>query len=406
MILKMNVVIFHENNEGFGGMETLLLRFYDYFCAHGFEVFYISKHDTYSARGYSRPNMVFLGEAYKQLISRRFLIRQLKELGVADIRLAIAMDSFSALIAPLLSTIQRHKQCVALATNWVPNYFRMQNTKRYHPMSLAQSYNLKKHYNRDSILFMTSQYISEGRMILGPDWNATLFPVPINAARYSSVKRSPDRKKIVSVGRLASMKEYNLYMPEILARLVAKGYDVHWDVYGVGEYKGQVENEIKKGGLTGRINLLGELPYEKFPEVLAKAGYFLGMGTAVLEAAAAGVPNIVAVAYDATGITHGPLYAQKYGNLGEVDKTQELYQVEDELRRLLRCSEEDYQRECVRNADAARAYDETMLLAKLENKLRLKPIPPSFFFYSLLDAYATLRWMFTRVCSLASMFRK
>jgi glycosyltransferase involved in cell wall biosynthesis len=396
----MNIIILYENPPEFGGMETLLLRIYDYFVGRGFNVFCILRYDVYSARGHLRKNMEFLGKDYKRLISRRFLIRQTKKFKIADVRLAIAMDLFSALIGPLFSTIQSNEKCIAIASNWGPGYFSMQKKMPCHPMSVVQSYNLKKNYCKDRILFMSSQYISDGREVLGSQWDATLFPLPISVGRYSLVERNPDRKIIVSVGRLSSMKEYNFYMVNVMEQLIAKGYDIFWHIYGDGDYKTQVMKAVERSGLMGRVKLWGELPYENFPEVLARAGYFVGMGTSVLEASAAGVPNIVAVAYDTSGITHGPLYAQEYGNLGEIVKTQTLIKVEDEVQRLLLLSDDDYHLECSLNAKAAKEYDEKILLPKLEDRLALKPICPSCFFYLFLEGYEALRWFLKVVCKL------
>ena len=119
----MNIIILYENPPEFGGMETLLLRIYDYFVGRGFNVFCILRYDVYSARGHLRKNMEFLGKDYKRLISRRFLIRQTKKFKIADVRLAIAMDLFSALIGPLFSTIQSNEKCIAIASNWGTGYF-------------------------------------------------------------------------------------------------------------------------------------------------------------------------------------------------------------------------------------------------------------------------------------------
>src|SRR5690606_13297137 len=67
-----------------------------------------------------------------------------------------------------------------------------------------------------------------------------LWPIPIEARGRAVLQRSAARGKIVSVGRLAPMKEYNLAMVDVVRELCAKGHNVTWTVYGSGPLEGAI----------------------------------------------------------------------------------------------------------------------------------------------------------------------
>jgi D-inositol-3-phosphate glycosyltransferase len=69
---------------------------------------------------------------------------------------------------------------------------------------------------------------------------------------------------------------------------------------GTTAYREQLEAEIAAVGLTDRVHLLADVPYERMPDVLAAADVVVqpshreGLGLAALEAMAAGVPVVAA----------------------------------------------------------------------------------------------------------------
>ncbi|MGO3421766.1 MAG: glycosyltransferase family 4 protein [Pseudoalteromonas distincta] len=118
--------------------------------------------------------------------------------------------------------------------------------------------------------------------------------------------------KIVAIGRLVDFKTYNFYMIKVLKNLKAKGFNVQFDIYGDGPLKAQIADEINKAGLSESIHLKGTLDYLKFDETVSNYNLFIGSGTAIIQAAALGLPSIVGV--------ENVIEAETYGYFSDVNQ--------------------------------------------------------------------------------------
>jgi hypothetical protein len=88
------------------------------------------------------------------------------------------------------------------------------------------------------------------------------------------------------------------------------------------------------------------------------------MGTAILEASFSSVPSVPASAYEPLGLTYGPIYTLPFGMIGQVkDDEPPKMHVYDELVRILKLSEAEYQAEAKRVCEHVQGYglDERML---------------------------------------------
>lgn len=118
--------------------------------------------------------------------------------------------------------------------------------------------------------------------------------------------------KIVAIGRLVDFKTYNFYMIKVLKNLKTKGFNVQFDIYGDGPLKAQIADEINKAGLSESIHLKGTLDYLKFDETVSNYNLFIGSGTAIIQAAALGLPSIVGV--------ENVIEAETYGYFSDVNQ--------------------------------------------------------------------------------------
>lgn len=118
--------------------------------------------------------------------------------------------------------------------------------------------------------------------------------------------------KIVAIGRLVDFKTYNFYMIKVLKNLKTKGLNVQFDIYGDGPLKAQIADEINKAGLSESIHLKGTLDYLKFDETVSNYNLFIGSGTAIIQAAALGLPSIVGV--------ENVIEAETYGYFSDVNQ--------------------------------------------------------------------------------------
>lgn len=124
-----------------------------------------------------------------------------------------------------------------------------------------------------------------------------------NTFRLGVVDRKPvtlsgDLKaplKIVAVGRLVEFKTYNYFMLEVITRLLNKGVDIQFEIYGDGPLKQDIQDKINQANLQGKVALKGALDYSKFDETIKNYDLFIGSGTAIIQASSLGVPCITGV---------------------------------------------------------------------------------------------------------------
>jgi glycosyltransferase involved in cell wall biosynthesis len=188
----------------------------------------------------------------------------------------------------------------------------------------------------------------------GVNARSHFWALPVDDTRFTFT-RMPRPGQILSIGRLSPMKEYNLFMPDVVAELRRRGFDVTWVVYGSGPYEREIRVRAEALGILPFVELKGEIDYQNLEAAMVNAYVFVGMGTAIIEASLARIPSILALAYDRTGLTYGPLHAVPHGRIGQImrDVAPSLHVV-DELERILRLSSTQYEEECNR----ARAYAE------------------------------------------------
>lgn len=235
------------------------------------------------------------------------------------------------------------------------------------PTALLVRWILKKQASSVSVVAMTKRLQAEWDSTFGRRAMADFIPLPVDLKPFRDIERRPKAYKIVSVGRLDDYKTYNLFMPAIIRRLVDQGLDVSYEIYGEGVFRPQIEDLVEELGLEGRITLMGYLPYTQFPEVLEEAYVFIGMGTAAIEAAAAGVPTIYSAPRDMQGLTHGLVHDfDMTEQCGFVEETNPTLKVENVLRDLISLEPRQYDLECQKSHDAMELYSMGRVMSQYE----------------------------------------
>lgn len=131
--------------------------------------------------------------------------------------------------------------------------------ERYHPVSLYQIYN------------------------------------PVDERIKYGYQANHNPKKIISVGRLTYQKNYPLLL-RVAKEVLDKHPDWSWDIYGEGEEKKEITNNIREKGLEGKVVLKGQVNnlYERYKDYsfYVITSRYEGFGMALLEASRAGLPII------------------------------------------------------------------------------------------------------------------
>lgn len=117
--------------------------------------------------------------------------------------------------------------------------------------------------------------------------------------------KQPGILRVVSVGRLTEFKTYNLSMMSVVHKLASQGVDIQYHVYGSGSLQQRMLQEIDHLGLKDHVVLHGDLSYSLLDKTLKAYDVFVGSGTALLHAAANGVPCIAAIENEPAPKTYG-----------------------------------------------------------------------------------------------------
>ena len=145
---------------------------------------------------------------------------------------------------------------------------------------------------------------------------APIIPLPVSSPEIRWVPTQSPALRIVSVGRLVDFKAYNLGAAQIVRSLLDDGIPVTWDIYGYGPLESEIASLASKEKVQSELRLRGKLPYNEYHQSILEHDVFVGMGTAAVEAAMAGLPTIVATVSEQFN-SYGFVHDLPFGNVGE-----------------------------------------------------------------------------------------
>lgn len=153
---------------------------------------------------------------------------------------------------------------------------------------------------------------------LGRDLSASpSLPIPIDTERLRPPAERPyERGKVVSVARLVPAYGYVGQMIRVVRELRDRGHELTYHSYGDGPERERLEAEARRLGVDDAVFLHPGVPYERFGEAVGDAFAFIGIGTALLEAAASGVPSLVAIDSHPGPATHGFIHETVGNTIG------------------------------------------------------------------------------------------
>jgi glycosyltransferase involved in cell wall biosynthesis len=340
-----------------GGLETLISRMSNWLLNRNHRVTLLA--NAVPERQELFPRGIKIIELGDQLLEICFWHKGRKtwpDLGIERPDVIKSFDLTAAWIASVISSGMK-----PVPKNLFGNYFPYLTVQSRNPLKSITPklflLSLRRNFVDESILCMSEEQVSEFRLHYGPQRNPIFWPLPIEDPSKNSPARIPRWGQIVSVGRLEPMKEYNIYMIDVIARLRQKGYPVTWTVFGEGTFEQAMKARIKALGLDGAIELKGRLVYSQFATAMQHAYLFVGMGTAIVEAALCGVPGVVALAHETSGVTYGCLHQFRFGNVGERMATTPATTIEAEIERILTLGKNEYEEEMHKTREYAKAYD-------------------------------------------------
>ncbi|HWI57979.1 MAG TPA: glycosyltransferase, partial [Bacillota bacterium] len=255
-----------------GGVETLLARMSRWLLKQGHQVdLLVGRGDNWVQTLPKEVRCIVLEERFSELYYYYHAKRLWKSFGLPNPDVIKSFDLDSAWIAPQLAAIIGNG-CRVLTGMYGSFLF-----KWYHAPPWLGTCSAAKLYVDNYVRAIPA----ESRLVCGVDQieeleevfqeKCFLWPIPIDTAVFNQASRKPKWGKIVSVGRIDVLKQYNLYMVDVVKELIARGHNVSWSIYGTGDKEPIVRKHIEQAGLQDVVSLNGTVPYQRFWEVLSDA---------------------------------------------------------------------------------------------------------------------------------------
>ena len=339
----MNFLLVYSGPGILGGIETLILRMSRWLAKSGHHVtLLVESSEQWSDNLPPEVRCIALGKRFPELYYYFHARRLWKTLAIPRPDVIKSFDIGSSWIACQLAALTggNAKVIAGIYNPYVFSWYYDIKSAAFWEANKVYVGNFVENIPARNRIFCSAEQIEEFNQV--HHQSGHLWPIPIATSEFEPATRCAKWGKIVSVGRLSPMKEYNLYMVDVVRDLVERGHNVTWSVYGTGEYEGPMREAIRRHGLEQVISMEGMLPYKRFRQALEDAYVFVGMGTTILEASLFKVPNITAVAYDREGLTWGPVYRIPQGSLGPTSDVPPRLKVTDEIERILRLQPSEY----------------------------------------------------------------
>jgi glycosyltransferase involved in cell wall biosynthesis len=170
----------------------------------------------------------------------------------------------------------------------------------------------------ENFMFSTDSMALQTGDCIGRDFGRSpvlRYPVDTDRLRPRPNRRV-DRHKIVSVTRLSPYYTHHAQMIRVIRDLRAQGHPFTYHAYGDGEERGALERAARSLRVEDSVFFHGTLPYDEFADAMDDAFVYIGLGTALVEAAACGVPALVGIDLHPGPATYGFLHDTGSGAVG------------------------------------------------------------------------------------------
>jgi 1,2-diacylglycerol 3-alpha-glucosyltransferase len=365
--MRMKILFIYENMYAMGGIQTWLSRVAPGLRADGHEVALLTRPtgedwDSTSAfvEGLSEHAAVHLG-------GRRWFDRP----GSFDPPPEPADILFACNLPALLraALLQRSRMPTAkvVAAVFHPSEYCWQVPLRQRRWREHVGARLVRRLPPENFMFSTDSMRQLTGTCLGRDLSASpVLPLPVDTTRFSlQARRRVDRNKVVSVTRLSSSYAHHAQMIDVIRELRDQGRAFTYHAYGDGEQRAALESKARRLEVSDAVFFHGTLPYDRFTDAVGDAFAYMGFGTALVEAAACGVPALVGIDPHPGPATYGFFQDTEGNDLGGRLPGQREFEIKERLLWLADRTEEEYRRIELASRARAEEFSLELLLPRL-----------------------------------------
>ena len=350
----MNILFIQDHVEALGGTQTLTARLAKMFLDDGASVTVILTTNRASSsvlRVFPEDcQFVFLDSKLRRLVRFPFGLRNHLPKFKKPYDAVISFSLGGFYLAEILGVYYGLKG---------PQYWYVVSPEsiKHDPLKTAKLFILSGG-NEKNIIFMNQECKVQFKenQYLNID-ESPIIPLPVNSRNKVTVSISPPR--IISIGRIEPrMKTYNWSMLNVVRELRKKHPELTWEIYGDGseENIANLKQSIQTNECQDFVFLRGRVEYEKMEDALYGKSVFVGMGTAAVEAASAGLPTVVAIGFASDPVTYGYLHDLPFGNVGEENDNLKKKSISEMLDELFSYSQSEYDKVSEKSLTVAKKY--------------------------------------------------
>ena len=158
--------------------------------------------------------------------------------------------------------------------------------------------------------------------------------VPIGVELPSAMVRSlgsASSRRIISIGNLLDFKSYNRHIIDCMPDLLSLDASFRYEIFGEGPYEKNLRDLAAERGVLEFVDFKGRIPYSQFSVEMNSAFLFVGSGTAVVEAAALGIPALIGIESTNQPVTYGFLCDIDGFSYNELDQDRQLFNMMDAI---------------------------------------------------------------------------
>lgn len=330
-------ILFVTIRSGIGGIETLIMRMISFLSAHtdiNVSVLLITKgnNDEFINSVNSKCKIYFgknIFKTYKEIREEKF-------------DFIYSFGLFSLLFSLFLKKFFSKKSILSFGV-YHPLEYCWNNGPNSYVRTL--SYKIMRSFPLENIFFMNEGMKERHESLIGRNFlNSPIIPIPIDYNRMKNIKRNPNKKNIISIGRIVNFKTYIFHMIDVCCDINKNNSKekVEFHIYGDGDLMKKLMIYVQKKNASEFVFVHGALPYSKMENILSDAFIFIGCGTALVEAAAAGVPSLISIESSQLPETYGFFYETNGYNLGEIDQTTKKFTIYEKVIDLQNKTEKEY----------------------------------------------------------------
>lgn len=237
-------------------------------------------------------------EFFTTLLFKRNSFRAIFPLSNLHFMVAVSLSNFLRIKVPIVLGMYHPNQWKVYATD------KVSKTRHYYFKELC------KVLTHDNIIHSSKEGVEATNYYCNINTGTPTIlqgPAEILPLKKQFLANSSGTIKIVTIGRLVDFKVCTItaMISALESLALTHNTAITYDIYGDGPSRAVLEKRISQSPLQHKIKLHSFVPKQEYLETVIKYDLFFGMAGALILAASAGVPSLIAIQQETAAVSYG-----------------------------------------------------------------------------------------------------